>query len=102
MMRRLLHLPSIVVGIALGAAGCATAGFPYKFYNVKDADFTRGRLESDKPENDLAFAVCAPTASDKNPCTCQLSVTFNAMKLDYQDTKNRLASCEQKLQECQP
>lgn len=93
---------SFVLGLTLGVllVSCATAAFPYKYrYPDENVDYTKGALIGDVASNDVAFSTCAPTATNKRPCTCLETPTFLALKLDYQDTQQKLKECESKLAE---
>lgn len=87
---RLRDCGFLVLGLLV--AGCA--GFSYKYYGLDDADYTRGTLRGPKPENDLKFERCAPTAASKHPCVVLFATEFFKFKADYEDTKMRLIECE--------
>lgn len=54
-----------------------------------------------KPSDDLPFTVCQPTASLAHPCVVLKASEFVAMKLDYDDTKQKLKEAEKALADCQ-
>lgn len=94
------RLRSFCAGAAASAlllVGCAS--FPYHHYFMEGVSFKEGKLLGPKPENDLPFDRCAPTPSDKNPCAVMLTRDFFAFKLDYEDTKEKLKTCEQQRRE---
>lgn len=70
------------------------SSFAYKYYGLSGADFSRGTLLGDKPENDLPFGRCEPNSTLKNPCVVLFAEEFFKLKLDFTDTQNKLKACE--------
>jgi hypothetical protein len=75
-------------------AGCA--GFSYRYYGLSEVVYDHGNLLGPKPKDDLPFSKCAPNAQTKNPCVVMFTKDFYNLRLDYDDTKNRLIDCEKK------
>jgi hypothetical protein len=73
-------------------AGCA--GFTYHYYGLSEVDYDHGMLLGPKAKDDLPFSKCAPNAQSKNPCVVMFTKDFYALRLDYEDLKNRLVACE--------
>lgn len=73
---------------------CGCAGWSYKYYGLSGVDYSRGILLGDKPANDLPFTTCEPNASTKNPCVILKADEFFKLKLDYEDTKQKLQDCQ--------
>lgn len=73
---------------------CAGLTFSYKYYGLQVAHYDDGKLLGPKPTDDLAFAVCEPTAVNKAPCVVMLSNDFFNLKKDYLDAKQKLIDCE--------
>ncbi len=96
--RELLFVFGLVVGLLL--ASCASVAFPYKYrYPDENVDYTKGTLLGDTASSDVPFNTCAPTSTNKRPCTCLETPTFLAFKLDYEDTQQKLSDCQKKLAE---
>ena len=84
------------VACLLLLTGCAS--FAYKNYGMEGVNFSEGSLLGPKPEQDLPFSHCEPTAAKPHPCTVMFSDEFSAFKLDYLDTKEKLKACEAQRQ----
>lgn len=78
--------------LCLLAVGCAA--FKFKYYGLEGVSYRDGKLLGPKPEQDLPFSQCEPTAQTKNPCVVMFAKEFFAMKSDYEDTKAKLDRCE--------
>lgn len=83
----------------LGFAAClllvGCAGFAYHYYGLEGVTYTNGKLLGPKPQDDLPFSNCEPTAQDKHPCVVMFAKDFFAFKLDYEDTQQKLKECQQ-------
>lgn len=87
------RLAWICMGALLATACGAAASYPYRYY-VLQANSYQGKLLADKPENDLALAVCAPEAGKQGKCMVMLKDAYLQLKSDYLDLQNRLAACQ--------
>jgi hypothetical protein len=74
--------------------GCA--GFSYHYYGMKDVVYDHGQLLGPTEKEDMPFSKCAPNAQSKHPCVVMLIKDFYDLKLDYEDTKQKLKTCEKK------
>lgn len=93
--------------ILLYLAGCATAGFTYKWYGL-EAESYQGKLLGPDPSLDLEFTKCQPDpdaspdpspnpapSPEKGKCVVMLSSEFFAMKLAYEQLQKDLSNCQQ-------
>lgn len=78
----------------LFVVGCAGAGFRY--YGLSGVNYNDGILMGPKEKDDLPFSRCAPTGNEAYPCVVMFAKEFFALKLDYEDTKQKLKECEKK------
>lgn len=85
---------SFLAGLVFSMLLFGCAGFTYHYYGLDGADYREGKLLGPKPENDLPFSRCAPTAAEKRPCVVMLTPDFKAFRLDYEDTKQKLKECQ--------
>lgn len=72
--------------------GCA--GFSYRYYGLSGVSYESGILLGPKPKDDIPFSACAPNPENKNPCVVMFAKEFFALKLDYEDTKQKLKECQ--------
>ena len=84
-------IAGVVAGILISA--CAGVTFPYKYYTLS-ATYFDGSLLGPAPSDDLNLKICAPTATDKAPCTTMLTKDFLALKLDYLNKAADLIACQ--------
>lgn len=104
---RFLHPPVIFRAIghsfkmfSIGFISClllfGCAGFTYRYYGLAGAQYDKGMLLGPKESDDIPFTACQSSQDVKHPCVVMLSREFYALKLDYQDTKNKLEECEKR------
>lgn len=93
------ELRAILVGLVLGflIAGCAGATFAYKYYGIDSVRYDQGKLLGPKPENDIPFNACEPSAQSKHPCVIMFASEFFKLKQDYMDTQDKLNQCQSSL-----
>jgi hypothetical protein len=72
--------------------GCA--GFAFKYYGLEAASYDNGQLLGPTPEDDIPFKRCEPSATDRHPCVVMFAKEFQALKLDYLDTQQKLKDCQ--------
>lgn len=89
-------LYGICIGAALATASCAS--FAFKYYGLDGVSYADGKLLGPEPKDDLPFSRCEPDPGDKGKCVVMFGSEFFALKLDYQDTKNKLKRCERECQ----
>lgn len=82
-----------LAGILLASCGGAVASFPYKYYVIKAEKF-EGRLEGDRPENDLPFTECKPRPGREGPCIAMLKDAYFQLKSEYLSLQSDLAACQ--------
>ncbi len=80
------------VCLLLILVGCAS--FSYHFYGLKEVSYENGTMLGPSDKEDVPFSKCSPTASSKFPCVVMFAKEFYALKLDYEDTQQRLKQCE--------
>jgi hypothetical protein len=74
--------------------GCA--GFTYRYYGLKDVVYEHGQLLGPTEKEDMPFSKCQPNSQSKHPCVVMFTKDFYALKLDYEDTKQKLQACEKR------
>lgn len=72
--------------------GCA--GMSYRYYSLHEVVYEEGMLLGPTEADDVPFSKCAPSEHNKNPCVVMASKEFFALKLDYEDTKQKLIDCQ--------
>lgn len=87
---------SFLVGFlsCLLLVGCA--GFSYRYYGMQGVVYEHGMLLGPTERDDIPFSSCQPGVGIKNPCVVMLTKDYFAFKLDYEDLKQRLRTCERK------
>lgn len=88
--RRLSFLTGFIFCFLL--MGCA--GFAYHFYGMESVDYSHGVLLGPKASDDLPFSTCEPNAASKHPCVVMMTKDFYALKLDFEDTQQKLKECQ--------
>lgn len=83
-----------VIGSLLSFLLLGCAGFSYRYYGLEGADYSRGTLLGKEPADDLSFTICEPTFFVKHPCIVIKASEFYKMKLDYEDTIQKLKECQ--------
>lgn len=91
-----LKIKSVIVGFLSCALLFGCAGFSYHQYGLAGVVYEHGTLLGPKEKDDLPFSRCAPNGESKHPCVVMFTTDFMAMKLDYEDTKQKLSACEKK------
>jgi hypothetical protein len=89
-------LRSFITGFCFAFLLIGCTGFSYKYYGLKDVNYSNGTLLGPEAKDDKPFMNCAPSASVKNPCVIIFANEFFKMKQDYLDTKTKLADCEKR------
>ena len=87
------HLRPMGIGIILGFLMMACTAWNYHEYTIS-AESYEGKLLGPKPENDIPFSDCKPTAADLAPCIAIKTAEFLRLKQDYIDTQNALKACQ--------
>lgn len=85
------------LGMIFGLSLMGCAGLTFKYYGLSGVIYDHGMLLGPKPQDDLPFSKCAPSASSKNPCVVMFATDFFALKQDYEDTQQKLKDCEKKV-----
>lgn len=89
-----MGLKNFSFGLLVGALLVGCASFSYKYYGLDGVSYENGKLLGPEPKYDRLFSECAPTTTDKSPCVVLFATEFKAFKTDYEDTKNKLKTCE--------
>jgi hypothetical protein len=82
------------LGTAFLMLGCVGAKFPYRYYGLGEADFTKGTLLGPTPSDDVPFVSCAPLGISHFPCVVIKAEDFFKLKQDYLDLQLNLDSCQ--------
>jgi hypothetical protein len=88
----------VVNKFSLGFVSClllfGCAGFTFRYYGLSGVSYSEGVLLGPKAKDDLPFSACAPNGESKNPCVVMFAKEFFALKLDYEDAKQKLKECQ--------
>jgi hypothetical protein len=76
---------AMVGALAATACGGAAAQFPFRYYPLDPGSHMGGKLEGDKPENDLPLETCDPRPGNEKPCIVMLSDEVKRLKVAYRD-----------------
>lgn len=82
------------LGVLSGCLLMGCASFAYRYYGLEGVRYEEGKLLGPVPKEDLPFSSCAPNVESKHPCVLMFAKEFYAFKLDYEDTKQDLETCE--------
>lgn len=88
------------MSFTLGFLSClgllACSGVAFRYYGIAEVDYNQGMLLGPKPKDDIPFSRCAPTGNEAHPCVIMFTKEFFALKLDYEDTKQKLKECQKR------
>lgn len=87
-------LKHFLSGFLLCALMVGCSAFAFKYYGLDGVTYENGKLLGPKPQDDLPFSQCAPTAADKHPCVVMFAKDFFAFKQDYLDLQDQLNECQ--------
>lgn len=86
------------MGFVIGFLSClflvSCAGMSYHYYGISEVNYNQGILLGPSEKEDIPFSRCAPTENEKHPCVIMLTKDFYNLRLDYEDTKTKLKTCE--------
>lgn len=94
-----MRVKNIILGIVIGFALAACAGFRYRYYapSLPDSCYDQGKLIGKDGKDgwpDLAFSECKPRDGVHPKCVVQLDGEFFSMKRDLIECRQALIDCQ--------